>query len=44
MRVSCTFSVLVTVIDWIDIGASPPIATEPTLICLDLRRSITVPV
>src|SRR5262249_17462465 len=33
-----TSAVSVVVIDWTEIGASPPTATEPTLICRELRR------
>jgi hypothetical protein len=39
MIVSCAFSVFVVVIDWIEIGAPPPITTLPTDSCLVLRRS-----
>src|SRR6478736_7459291 len=36
--VALTSAVSVVVIDWTDTGASPPTATEPTLIWRDLRR------
>src|ERR671919_378972 len=39
ISVALTSSVLVVVIDWIEIGAFPPTATDPTLTCLVLRRS-----
>src|SRR5579875_3533578 len=37
-RVALTSAVSVVVIDWTETGASPPTATEPTLIWRDLRR------
>src|SRR6185437_16266893 len=37
-RVALTSAVSVVVMDCTETGASPPTATEPTLICRDLRR------
>src|SRR5438270_13923649 len=39
--VALAFSVGVLVMVWTLIGASPPTGTEPTMICRDLRRSIS---
>src|SRR5438270_8250081 len=39
--VALASSVGVLVIVWTLIGASPPTGTEPTMICRDLRRSIS---
>jgi len=38
--VAATSSVSVLVIVWIAIGASPPMATRPTRICRDFRRTM----
>src|SRR5438309_10088014 len=39
--VALASSVGVLVMVWTVIGASPPTGTEPTMICRDLRRSIS---
>src|SRR3954468_6657925 len=39
--VAAASSVCVLVMVWTLIGASPPTGTEPTMICRDLRRSIS---
>ena len=39
--VALASSVGVLVMVWTLIGASPPTGTEPTMICRDLRRSIS---
>src|SRR5690242_18467942 len=41
-RVALTSAVLVVVIDWTRIGASPPTVTGPTEICRDFRRFVSM--